>query len=54
VTNRLTHGSSVIENEKLNARDGVRKYPSRVKCATLAWRALHAALNNQNAPATTE
>jgi len=54
VTNRLTHGSTVIENEKLNALDGVRKYPSRVKCATLAWHALHAALNNQIAPATTE
>ncbi len=54
VTTRLTHGSAVIENEKLNALDGVRKYPMRVKCATLAWHALHAALSNQNTPATTE
>ncbi len=54
VTARLTHGSAVIENEKLNALDGVRKYPLRVKCATLAWHALHAALSNQAAPAKTE
>lgn len=54
VTARLTHGSAVIENEKLNALDGVRKYPLRVKCATLAWHALHAALNNNHSPATTE
>ncbi|MCH7830695.1 MAG: SUF system NifU family Fe-S cluster assembly protein [Proteobacteria bacterium] len=40
--------------EKLRAFDGVRKYPSRVKCATLAWHALHAALNHSNSPATTE
>lgn len=26
---------------------GVRAYPMRVKCATLAWHAVHAALNNQ-------
>lgn len=54
VTARLTHGSAVIENEKLYALDGVRKYPMRVKCATLAWHALHAALSNQNTIATTE
>lgn len=54
VTARLTHGSAVVENEKLNALDGVRKYPLRVKCATLAWHALHAALSNQAAPTTTE
>ena len=40
--------------QKLEALDGVRAYPSRVKCATLAWFALHSALNNDTAPATTE
>ena len=54
VTKRLTDGSTVVQNEKLNALDGVRKYPMRVKCATLAWHALHAALSNQHTPATTE
>jgi len=40
--------------QNLKALDGVRAYPSRIKCATLAWSALHSALNNDSAPATTE
>lgn len=39
---------------KLRALDGVREFPSRVKCATLAWHALHSALKQQSTPATTE
>ena len=39
---------------KLRALEGVREFPSRVKCATLAWQALHSALNQQSTPATTE
>lgn len=39
---------------KLRALRGVREFPSRVKCATLAWRALDAALDGNRAPATTE
>ena len=58
ITNRLTNGGknalSGIDLDKLKALDGVRHYPSRVKCATLAWHALHAALNNATAPASTE
>lgn len=58
VTNRLTHGQddSVdgVDLEKLKALDGVREFPSRVKCATLSWHALHSALNDQETPATTE
>ncbi len=40
--------------EKLRALDGVREFPSRVKCATLAWHALHSALHHREQPATTE
>lgn len=39
---------------KLGALAGVREYPMRVKCATLAWHTLHAALEQQNAPVSTE
>lgn len=39
---------------KLRALDGVREFPARVKCATLAWHALHSALRSATAPATTE
>lgn len=42
------------ELAKLAALDGVRQYPGRVKCATLAWRALEAALHHESTPATTE
>jgi nitrogen fixation protein NifU and related proteins len=45
---------SGIELGKLRALEGVREYPSRVKCATLAWHALRSALNSDNQPVTTE
>ena len=58
IDNRLTtaapHADLDAHLENLKALDGVRAYPSRVKCATLAWRALHAALTNEMQPATTE
>jgi len=39
---------------KLAAFSGVRAFPSRIKCANLAWHALHAALQNSGDPVTTE
>jgi nitrogen fixation NifU-like protein len=33
---------------------GVRNYPARVKCATLAWHTLKSALNGTGEVATTE
>lgn len=33
---------------------GVKKYPARVKCATLAWHALHAALTENDEAVKTE
>lgn len=46
---------------KLTVLMGVKAYPARVKCATLAWHTLHAALSapqgavgGSGAPATTE
>ena len=36
------------------ALQGVREFPSRVKCATLAWHALNSAVNDNPEPATTE
>ena len=44
----------VIDLGELQALEGVREYPSRVKCATLAWHALDAALCGNDTPATTE
>ena len=42
------------EMGELEALQLVRQYPSRVKCATLAWHALHKALSGSDQPATTE
>ena len=39
---------------KLAVFAGVREFPVRVKCATLAWHTLIAALRGSHAPATTE
>lgn len=39
---------------KLSVLAGVREYPSRIKCATLVWHTLQAALNNQQQPVSTE
>lgn len=39
---------------KLKILAGVNKYPSRVKCATLAWHTLLAALKQQAVAVTTE
>jgi nitrogen fixation NifU-like protein len=43
-----------INLEKLRALDGVREFPARVKCATLAWHALNSAIQGHSAPASTE
>lgn len=39
---------------KLKVFAGVSEFPARVKCATLAWHTLQAALHGDSAPVTTE
>ncbi|MCK5120385.1 MAG: SUF system NifU family Fe-S cluster assembly protein [Methylococcales bacterium] len=39
---------------KLAVLAGVREYPARVKCATLAWHTLDAALKNEESSISTE
>jgi nitrogen fixation NifU-like protein len=39
---------------KLAVFAGVREFPSRIKCATLAWHTLHAALSGAAEPVSTE
>ena len=39
---------------KLAVFSGVREYPMRVKCATLAWHAMHSALTEDGHSVTTE
>ncbi len=39
---------------KLSVLGGVKEYPMRVKCATLAWHTLHAAIKNKDDTVCTE
>ena len=39
---------------KLEALSGVKEFPSRIKCATLAWHALHAAIKEGGGSVSTE
>ena len=39
---------------KLDVLAGVREFPARVKCATLAWHTLRAALDRGHGPVSTE
>ena len=50
-------GESSVDAEqlgKLAVFTGVKEYPMRVKCATLAWHTLNAALEHENETVTTE
>ncbi len=51
--NRAADGASDSLG-KLTVFAGVRDYPVRVKCATLAWHTLHAALEGARQPVSTE
>jgi len=54
---RMATGELDEENEpnqlgKLTIFAGVRDFPARVKCATLSWHTMHAALNQQQQAST--
>ncbi len=53
-----TKGHGIDTNDdrlaKLKALEGVREFPARIKCATLAWRALGSALDRDETPVSTE
>lgn len=51
----VTTGESSDSLGKLSVLSGVREFPARVKCATLAWHTLMAALDGQSSvPVSTE
>ncbi|MGH9572184.1 MAG: Fe-S cluster assembly sulfur transfer protein SufU [Candidatus Acidiferrales bacterium] len=52
-TQNHTEGDSA-EMGKLAVFSGVAEFPARVKCATLAWHTLQAALEDKQEPVTTE
>jgi nitrogen fixation NifU-like protein len=50
----LIDGSKASDVGKLEVLAGVHEFPQRVKCATLAWQTLKAALESADVPVTTE
>lgn len=54
VTSPQDSQASAAELGKLAALSGVRAFPVRVKCATLPWHTLRAALEQRQVPVTTE
>jgi nitrogen fixation NifU-like protein len=48
------HGAAAGELDKLTVLSGVREYPMRVKCATLSWHTLMAALDKRQNGVSTE
>jgi nitrogen fixation NifU-like protein len=56
---RMVTGENATEEDeqilgKLAVFGGVREFPARVKCASLAWHTLHAAINEEKTPVSTE
>jgi len=54
VTGKKPEGAEAEELDKLQVLSGVREYPMRVKCATLCWHTLEAALKGASAAVSTE
>ena len=53
----LTDGSNDLDSEvlgDLEVLSGVSEFPTRVKCATLAWHAMHSALEGREETVKTE
>ena len=54
---KITTGNDDVKMEelgKLQVLAGVKEYPARVKCATLAWHTLDAAIKNKASTVSTE
>jgi nitrogen fixation NifU-like protein len=54
VTGKPPAAGKAPELGKLAVFSGVSEFPARVKCAVLAWHTLHAALQGQGEPVSTE
>jgi nitrogen fixation NifU-like protein len=54
ITGKLNEKVDTEDVGKLAVFAGVREFPSRVKCASLAWHTLNSALKEENKTVTTE
>lgn len=54
ITGKLNESESIEDLGKLAVLAGVKEFPVRVKCASLAWHTMISALKNENKAVTTE
>ena len=54
ITGKLDENTSIEELGKLAVLSGVKEFPMRVKCASLAWHTMLTALKNESKIVTTE
>ena len=54
ITGEMTDANKNVDLGKLEVLNGVSEYPARVKCATLAWHTLSAALQGDIGSVKTE
>ena len=54
ITGRITNEENIEELGKLAVFAGVREFPSRVKCASLAWHTMIAAFKQEEKSVSTE
>ena len=54
ITGKLGEQISIDELGKLAVFEGVKEFPVRVKCASLAWHTMKSALNKEGSKVTTE
>lgn len=54
ITGKLNDSESIEDLGKLAVLAGVKEFPVRVKCASLAWHTMISALKNENKAVTTE
>ncbi len=54
IRDMVTSGRKSEDTGKLQVLAGVREFPERVKCATLAWHTMKAALENVSQPVSTQ
>jgi nitrogen fixation NifU-like protein len=54
ITGKITEDDDIDDLGKLKVFSGVREFPMRVKCASLAWHTMLSALEEDNKTVTTE
>lgn len=54
ITGRISDGSAIEDLGKLAVFEGVKEFPARVKCASLAWHTMLSALKEEKAIVSTE